>query len=231
MLILKSFFRKKTTKIYYVIYTLIFLCIVLLLFAKDVFRQKNEESHKNCFLVVKNIDNADELKSDIITDIQKIIIADVDNQEIYLLTDSNYDLKENEVVLPSFYKDMVDEEEFNLSINNNTESLLIKDYYDSENMFLLYISKDKYNELELYSNNSFIIRIKEWDKNFANFITYLRNKYDSNNVLGYDDISNKDYSGYIFIVKIFLIVLIILFLVTLIITSINIINDDNEKNY
>ena len=81
MLLLKEFFRKKTTKIYFVILTIIFLGItVFFCFAGYYEKLYNDSIKKNsAFIMLSEKDHYEELnKSNILFDIQRGLIFEPD---------------------------------------------------------------------------------------------------------------------------------------------------------
>lgn len=230
MLILKSFFRKKTTKIYLIIYTFIILILMLLVFTKNVLIQKENELHNGTFIAIKNFDISKYNNKENLNKVLKTTIIQNKVGEEYLLIINN-DLKDNEVIISSLLKEKFkNNREFEINNNNQTIKFIIKDFDDNiKYLFLIKVSVETYNKYYDFSNERTIITFKNW-LNIQDDVNNLRKIYGDENVFPYYLIGNTNYKNFVTVINILLIVLIFLFIIVLIIANFNIIQDENKKN-
>lgn len=232
MLIYKSFFRKRTTRIYLIIYTLIILIICLLLSVRTILEKKQQELYygSNILISVNDIEKIENIKN--IDKIYKAINVTIgDYNEMIMIYDEKYKVDNHYIVIPNIYKEQFKiNDTINIYINNNRIELVIKDYDDIiGNSDIVYVSE---YIIEAYTNtqdNLYLITLKDWEKE-DNVIKEL-NKIDNITDINIrKNNSSNSYTTFIKILNVMLIVIMILFIVVLLITSFNIIEDEKKKN-
>ena len=232
MLIFKSFFRKKTTKVYFVVYALIILGLILLVFTRNVLINKENESYKGSFLEIKNFDESKLKSKKNIDNITKALSIQNKMTVSYILIPDD-SLKRNETIISSKFKEQVklnDEIEIENEINNEIITLNISGFSEEiYNEYIMYISSELFNKYNNSDSERYIITFKSW-LNYDDEISEFRKIFSAENVFPHYYKGNGEYRDYITVVNVLLIVLIILFAIVLIVTNFNIIQDENKKN-
>lgn len=230
MLIYKSFLRKKTTKIYIIIYSLISLSLILLIFTKNILINKENESYRGSFFEIKNFDISKLNNKKNIDNIEQAVSI-IDNTNLAHIYISDNELKDNEIIISSKLKEEINiNDEVEIEFNKKTINFIVKDYFEEiKYPYLMYISSKVYNECSNSLNKRHIITLRNW-LNWQNDEDNFRKTYGEENVIPHSYKNNTNYTNFITIVNIFIIVLIILFVIVLIVTNFNIIQDENKKN-
>lgn len=171
MLFVKSFYRKKSTKIFIALFTLLLFGLMYLINSKHNYYLLIKNNFSESFIYMKTQDRYDFSK---INNIKKQSES-LFNGLYYAIIDEN--LKSNEVILPIYMKKM-DENTFSYSTSVDSVDLYIKDYYQSKMSPIIYVSKEKFYELRntLDDNYGYIIFIDDWAKN-ESVINFLKKTY------------------------------------------------------
>ncbi|MCM1052673.1 MAG: hypothetical protein NC483_01670 [Ruminococcus sp.] len=223
-MIYKSFFRKKTTKIYVFIITLILTAIFLLVINKNHYIELYNNNYKGSFISVAS--NKEDL--DVIKKIKEVkIIGEgitIDNK-IFMV---DYNLKDSEVKISDFYSSSdFPDKIISLELENYSKDLdIIGSHEYSSSLFK--ISNSTMKEIASYGDKTYVLDLKDWTKDYK-----IRTKISE---LGEFDISasrkyksNINYEPTIILTKIFIILSIILFAIILIVTIVNIFEDEKKK--
>lgn len=232
MLIYKSFFRKKTTKIYLVIYSLIILVIGLLLSSKMILSEKQQELYygSNILIYINEIEKLNNVKN--IDKIYKAIRVNVDGyNEMVMVYDEKYNVDNYDIVIPNIYKEQFKINDIiKVNFNNMILEFVVKEY---DNMIgnndILYVSGDVIEAYKKEQENSYLITLKDW--NMEDETVKELNKM--NNIKDMSiriNNSSNSYTTFINILNVMLIVIMVLFIIVLVITSFNIIEEENKKN-
>ncbi len=230
MLILKSFFRKKTTRTYFAIYTLLLLVLMVLLCTKIVLEDKENSLYNGSYIIVNSSDNEKLKEIKNIKDIKETIVIKEDYDNYVLVYNRNYELNNNEVIISSKLKESINiNENIDIVLNDLNMTLLVKNYENNNTYNIFYISNELYDKLKNVSSTSFIITLKNWQK-YENTLQELRKYYKSDNVMIYYNKDNSSYETFIIVVNVILIALFILFSIVLIMTCFNLIEDEKIKN-
>ena len=219
ILILKSFFRKKTTIIFLIIYTLIIISLLGLFYGLKVLNVKEKENYRGAFIYINS------------TDISKLRnINNINSYKYGLKLDNEYDfaiynenLKNNEIIIP----DLISQDDNNITLANTNISFIVKG--KNESALLYEISKEKYDSLKDNYDTVLIVYLDDYLKSEKTVVDIKKEFNNEETSL----ITNKhkyDYSKYIFIVKVFIIVILLLFGIIVFFTSFNIIEEEKEKN-
>ena len=227
MLVYISFIRKKITKIYLLIYTLLLIALFVLLFASKNFEKLENNTYEGSFIELKS-DNITELKK--INNIKDYFLAlklKDGFEEIYLIGDN--ELKENEIILPKRFQSSLDEEQTVELELNKTYEFNIKNFDSDKNNFsFVNVARQIIEDNKSFSH-SYIIILNNWLKKDKT-IQKLEDKYGIDNVVFQSHSSSENYETYINIVKVLILVLLFIFIIILLTTCFNIVQDEYKKN-
>lgn len=229
MLIYKSFFRKKTTHIYFIVYTLIIFVICLLLSAKNILEIKDRELHYGSYLLIQtdNIDRVNDNRN--VSKVYEALEVKVDNDyySLVLINNEEYKIKGNNAIIsPIYMSEYKENDKIIITIDSHQMELNVYSY-DSKKGYndVIFVS----NELvQQYKSNKYLITLKDWNKK-QDIINFL-NDNDIETIYVRENMENNSIQTFITIINISMIVLIILFCIILVITSLNIVEDENKKN-
>ena len=227
MLVYISFIRKKITKIYFLIYTLLLIALFVLLFASKNFEILENNTYEGSFIELKS-DNLNELKK--INNIKDYFLAlklKDGFEEIYLI--GNNELTENEIILPNHFQNSLSKEEPVELELNKTYEFNIKNFDSNKNNFSFVNVSKKIIEDNKSFSHSYIIILNNWLKKDKT-IKKLEDKYGIDNVVFQSHSSSENYETYINIVKVLILVLLFIFIIILLTTCFNIVQDEHKKN-
>lgn len=228
MILLKSFFRKKTIKNYFIIFLLTFTLIFTSCFLKRFYIDKQNELYKTSYFYfdVKDID-VDEIKYD---NIKEVFLGIRDsNYNIFVKSDK---VSDNEIIVPNEreHPSLKEIYHVNESFLLDETELKIKEVINFDNLY--YISA---NNLEKIKNNDvntvYIVTLKSYlPEEQIKTEDFLRNKFNiipdfKNNAQG-----RRDYLGRINMINLFVIICVIFFSIVFVITLINIVVDEQKTN-
>ncbi len=227
MLVYISFIRKKITKIYFLIYTLLLIALFVLLFASKNFEKLENNTYEGSFIELKS-DNLNELKK--INNIKDYFLAlklKDGFEEIYLI--GNNELTENEIILPNHFQNSLSKEEPVELELNKTYEFNIKNFDSNKNNFsFINVARQIIEDNKSFSH-SYIIILNNWLKKDKT-IKKLEDKYGIDNVVFQSHSSSENYETYINIVKVLILVLLFIFIIILLTTCFNIVQDEHKKN-
>lgn len=233
MLIFKSFFRKKTTKIYLVVYTLIIFIICLLLSVREFLEIKQRELYigSNILISTENIKELEHINN--IKKIYKAVKIKIDNyNEMIMINNDKYKIYNNDIIIPNLYKEnyRINDKLICYYKDNTKIEFKVKDYDTfTNNSDIVYVSKEIINKYSTEHDNLYLITLKNWEKKdyFMEEIKKINNIDEINIRIN----NNGDsYITFINTLNVMLIIILILFIIVLIITSYNIIDDEEKKN-
>lgn len=225
-MIYKGFCRKKSTKLYIIIYTLLIIGISVLILGRNYYISKENELHKNDFLLVENKTNIDLSKIPNIQDYNKSIYMNEYN--IVLLPSNN--LKDNEIIISNNLSDKIIDNEF-MELNYAEKKLKLKVIEASEELKMncILTSKDLLNKLyKEKDSNYYALNLKNWLK-YNKTIDILKNEYEMPSLF-YINSSDDNYTDTFNVITIFLILFLFIFIVVGLLTSFNIIRDEKRNN-
>ena len=234
MLILKSFLRKKTTKTYFIIYTLILSALFLLFYVHYSLDEKENDLYYGSFIEIKDedISKAKDIKE--IKEIKKAIkISEFDDSQYYFLCDSDYNLVNNRVIISNDYReDIKINDILDIEGDNNTYRFIVDRFNDKKNSTnKIYVSKEMYNEmLKKNEKETNLIILNRWKREYNDAMYQLNKIFEPSNVRPFLCAGDSRYEAFITISYVFIWVLIVLFGIVLVITCFNIIQDEEKKN-
>ena len=231
MLILKSFIRKKTTKTYFMIYTLILSALFLLFYVHYSLDEKENDLYYGSFIEIKDedISKAKDIKE--IKEIKKAIkISEFDDTQYYFLYNRDYNLVNNRIIISNDYgEDIIINEVLDIEGDNKTYQFIVDRINNEKNK--IYVSKEMYNEmLKNNEKETNLIILNRWKKQYNDAMYQLNKIFDPSNVRPNFSAGDSRYEAFITTSYVFIWVLIVLFGIVLVITCFNIIQDENKKN-
>lgn len=229
MLIFKSFLRKKTTKTYLLIYTIILSTLFTLFITKNIMVELENNNYNGSFIEIEDDGSININKLDNIDKIYHAVYIKENYNKVFFINDDSYNLKNNEIIIPIKYqKEMQVNDELELEIANNTYKFIVKDFLNSKNDNVFIVSSNIIKENDNL-DKSYLLVLKNWLKKDKTF-DEIRDNYKNVNISSYFYTSNDSYTTFITIINILLSILIFLFAIILIVTCFNIIQDEKKKN-
>ena len=229
MLIFKSFLRKKTTKTYLLIYTIILSTLFTLFITKNIMVELENNNYNGSFIEIEDDGSININKLDNIDKIYHAVYIKENYNKVFFINDDSYNLKNNEIIIPIKYqKEMQVNDELELEIANNAYKFIVKDFLNSKNDNVFIVSSNIIKENDNL-DKSYLLVLKNWLKKDKTF-DEIRDNYKNVNISSYFYTSNDSYTTFITIINILLSILIFLFAIILIVTCFNIIQDEKKKN-
>lgn len=227
MLIFKSFFHKKTTKIYICLLSILFLILLLINSFRLYYSQLLQleyDTNSSYFITINKDDISKVYDSEFIKN-PVLGLNLLYNDGFYLFTGYSTSLNLNELIVQNDYF-------FNNNILIENKYSISDIYYDNIIDYDCVISYDLYQQL--YSSSSEVtikFSISNW-KYIEILEQELKNifEYDINFVYDYSEEFDYNLNNIIFYINIFMILLFLIVLATVIIVFINILWDDNKIN-
>jgi len=236
MLIFKSFFRKKTTKVYLTLFSLLLFSIILLLSFKEYYVSLLKENYKESYLGLvadkKEINKLKKIKN--IDNISEYLIGDINSDIEYLTLKSNDELKNNEIILSDhFISKYKINDIINVKINDFVYEFRVKDIKEIQLREAL-ISKEYY---ELLNNKStkyeYHLTLNNWiqKEKIIKKLNKSINILDDYGLTVFNSGENKtNINNILAIINITLGVIIIIFFLIYIVSILNTLTDENKSN-
>jgi len=237
MLIFKSFIRKKTTKVYLILFSLLLSSIFLLLSFKGYYIMRLKENYKGSYIGIvmdkNNFSKLNKIKN--IDNITTFLVGDIKSEYIdYLVLNSSLNLKDNEIILSEhFISEYEIKDNLNVIINNEDTKFIVKDFTEG-NVREAFISKALYEKLyNLSSKLEYHLTLEDWsfkDKTIKELTKKIA--IDDNYGLTVFNISekNSNINNIMAILNLILGVIIFIFFIIYVICIINTIVDEKNIN-
>ena len=228
-MLLKSFWRKRSMKIYFMIYLLLGLVLSILMFTKNFYTQLDNKNYNGSFLYFMGDKNSlEKLKK--IANVKKInrgIKAKINSFEVIFI-ECDLEIADNSILVPEFFR-----EEIKIGTKLEEMNLIVEGYYNSpNNNYLFLINKNTFETLvKDKQKTGFIIDLKVWTKR-NHTVKTIEQKIrtdDFSTFIKKNDTLNYDYIILAF--HVFIVILIIAFMFILIVTSINVIEDEKKNDF
>lgn len=223
-MILKSFYRKRTTKIYFIILVLIMCAFATIVIGRNKYIDEYNKNYDNSFIYVES---AKSLSLDHVEHVSKVEEA-IKSGFFYYMLDKNI-IDHKEAIIPSFFKKSYPRNSF---IEEEDNSFVVKGFYDMPYMMpIVYINEDVFKEISSKKNKKgYILKIDSWIE-YDEVVKYIT-KNTKSEAWGFEiNKSNVDYSQLIDNFTLYSYIIIAIFILVIIITLYNVTNDQKEKEY
>ncbi len=232
-MIIKSFFHKKTTRVYVIITILFALTISLSFNYKNYYKYVINENFKGTYFSMSK-DEYEQYYDKIIKDyelskVMKVnsIKSDKSDMQVEFFIDDS--LKDGEVgVTKYFIDDNNDYSNMYLSLINYD----LKRIYDYELDYRIFAINEKtFNDLNVEFSSIYVFGLGDWSK-IREFGDYCEEKYDITFSFASNSKAESSYNfiKYIKILEIIPIILGFIYIILFIVMTINIIFEDKNKN-
>ncbi len=222
MIIYKSFLRKKSTKIYIVIFTLLFSLITFSFLAKGYFINYVNSKYKGSYIEVETLDDIEKIDS----------IKNVNNYRSgikyeNILFISNDDLKNDETIIKDSSND---DKSIEIELDNKVFELNVVDHH-SGHFDEVIISNELYNKISDINNlKTYRIYLYDWlnhDKTYEK----IKERINCHEIVSFEHSEfNRDPHSIIVIFNIAILLITILSVIVVSISIQNVIIDETKKN-
>ncbi len=232
MLILKSFFRKKTTKNYIIIFTSIYFIMFILLLFKGYYIGLNNDANKNSYIYIDNEQDFEILKRfKDIDNIEEGCLVNIDNQEYIFIKDDS--LKNNEIVVPNYSEDLNVNDTLDFNYGKYSNLFVVKNKQEDNYNFRFYsVNSEQFNKI-LGEEDSSLIKIftlKNWLKSNS-ILKNMNKEMVGNTVIFNSRASMANFEGIINLLNVFIVLCIIVFIILLFLSIFNIYMNDKKNNF
>lgn len=227
-MILKSFFRKKSTKIYFVIIVLLFTILNILVIIKNSYIKKENYYHRQSYIIVDNKYKLNLTKIPNVQSITKVKSAKLNELDLNVVLFPNLNLAENEIIISNEYKDIFFTKSIiTINYEGKETKFKVKEYSSDIARDCILINPSVINELDkIKYDNLYVLNLNNWLK-FENTQKEI-SKLNLDMIYSQCKLGERDYRGFYSIICVFLVLFIIAFAIIGLGTIINIIKD--EKN-
>ena len=232
MLILKSFFRRKTTRNYIIIFTSIYFIMFILLLFKGYYIGLNNIANKNSYIYMDNEQDFEILKRfKDIDNIEDGCLVNIDNQEYIFIKDDS--LKNNEIVVPSYSEDLNVNDTLDFNHGKYSNLFVVKNKQEDKYNFRFYsVNSKQFNKI-LGEEDSSLIKIftlKNWLKSNS-LLKNMNKEMVGNTVIFNSRASMANFEGIINLLNVFIVLCIIVFIILLFLSIFNIYMNDKKNNF
>ena len=232
MLILKSFFRKKTTKNYIIIFTSIYFIMFILLLFKGYYIGLNNDANKNSYIYIDNAQDFEILKRfKDIDNIEEGCLVNIDNQEYIFIKDDS--LKNNEIGVPNYSEDLNVNDTLDFNYGKDSNLFVVKNKQEDNYNFRFYsVNSEQFNKI-LGEEDSSLIKIftlKNWLKSNS-LLKNMNKEMVGNTVIFNSRASMANFEGIINLLNVFIVLCIIVFIILLFLSIFNIYMNDKKNNF
>ena len=232
MLILKSFFRRKTTRNYIIIFTSIYFIMFILLLFKGYYIGLNNDANKNSYIYIDNEQDFKILKRfKDIDNIEEGCLVNIDNQEYIFIKDDS--LKNNEIVVPSYSEDLNVNDTLDFNYGKYSNLFVVKNKQEDKYNFRFYsVNSEQFNKI-LGEEDSSLIKIftlKNWLKSNS-LLKNMNKEMIGNTVIFNSRASMANFEGIINLLNVFIVLCIIVFIILLFLSIFNIYMNDKKNNF
>ena len=233
MIFLKSFFRKKSIKIYLAIISIILFFLLFSISIKNYYLDLVNSNYEYSYIEFEYLGNIDDIKK--IKNINQVyegFSLRVDEGTYYFLINDYIGLNDFEIVADKY---IFPDQNIGSEVSFYSTNLIIKDLFENNSLYnVIYINSNTYKQLlSLLKPDSFIYRVTL--TNWLNEEKTIKNIEDNLKVSNLTTFLNKkeniNFESIIFIFQTAIIIFSIVFVIVLIVTYINIASDEKKKNY
>lgn len=232
MLILKSFFRRKTTRNYIIIFTSIYFIMFILLLFKGYYIGLNNDANKNSYIYIDNAQDFEILKRfKDIDNIEEGCLVNIDNQEYIFIKDDS--LKNNEIVVPNYSEDLNVNDTLDFNYGKDSNLFVVKNKQEDNYNFRFYsVNSEQFNKILGEEDNSLIkiFTLKNWLKSNG-LLKNMNKEMIGNTVIFNSRASMANFEGIINLLNVFIVLCIIVFIILLFLSIFNIYMNDKKNNF
>lgn len=232
MLILKSFFRRKTTRNYIIIFISIYFIMFILLLFKGYYIGLNNIANKNSYIYMDNEQDFEILKRfKDIDNIEDGCLVNIDNQEYIFIKDDS--LKNNEIVVPNYSEDLNVNDTLDFNYGKYSNLFVVKNKQEDNYNFRFYsVNSEQFNKI-LGEEDSSLIKIftlKNWLKSNS-LLKNMNKEMIGNTVIFNSRAALANFEGIINLLNVFIVLCIIVFIILLFLSIFNIYMNDKKNNF
>ena len=233
MIFLKSFFRKKSIKIYLAIISIILFFLLFSISIKNYYLDLVNSNYEYSYIEFEYLGNKDDIKK--IKNINQVyegFSLGLDEGNYYFLINDYIGLNDFEIVADKY---IFPDQNIGSEVSFYNTNLIIKDLFENSSLYnVIYINSNTYKQLlSLLKPDSFIYRVTL--SNWLNEEKTIKNIEDNLKVNNLTTFLNKkeniNFESIIFVFQTAIIIFSIVFIIVLVVTYINIVNDEKKKNY
>lgn len=233
MIFLKSFFRKKSIKIYLAIISIILFFLLFSISIKNYYLDLVNSNYEYSYIEFEYLGNKDDIKK--IKNINQVyegFSLRLDEGNYYFLINDYISLNDFEIVADKY---IFPDQNIGSEVSFYSTNLIIKDLFENNSLYnVIYINSNTYKQLlSLLKPNVFIYRVTL--TNWLNEEKTIKNIEDNLKVSNLTTFLNKkeniNFESIIFIFQTAIIIFSIVFIIVLVVTYINIASDEKKKNY
>lgn len=233
MIFLKSFFRKKSIKIYLAIISIILFFLLFSISIKNYYLDLVNSNYEYSYIEFEYLGNKDDIKK--IKNINQVyegFSLRLDEGNYYFLINDYIGLNDFEIVADKY---IFPDQNIGSEVSFYSINLIIKDLFENSSLYnVIYINSNTYKYLlSLLKPNVFIYRVTL--TNWLNEEKTIKNIEDNLKVNNLTTFLNKkeniNFESIIFVFQTAIIIFSIVFIIVLVVTYINIVNDEKKKNY
>lgn len=233
MIFLKSFFRKKSIKIYLAIISIILFFLLFSISIKNYYLDLVNSNYEYSYIEFEYLGNIDDIKK--IKNINQVyegFSLRVDEGTYYFLINDYIGLNDFEIAADKY---IFPDQNIGSEVSFYSTNLIIKDLFENNSLYnVIYVNSNTYKYLlSLLKPDSFIYRVTL--SNWLNEEKTIKNLEDNLKVSNLTTFLNKkeniNFESVILIFQTAIIIFSIVFIIVLVVTYINIVNDEKKKNY
>lgn len=233
MIFLKSFFRKKSIKIYLAIISIILFFLLFSISIKNYYLDLVNSNYEYSYIEFEYLGNIDDIKK--IKNINQVyegFSLRVDEGTYYFLINDYIGLNDFEIAADKY---IFPDQNIGSEVSFYSTNLIIKDLFENSSLYnVIYVNSNTYKYLlSLLKPNVFIYRVTL--TNWLNEEKTIKNIEDNLKVSNLTTFLNKkeniNFESIIFIFQTAIIIFSIVFIIVLVVTYVNIANDEKKKNY
>ncbi len=233
MIFLKSFFRKKSIKIYLAIISIILFFLLFSISIKNYYLDLVNSNYEYSYIEFEYLGNKDDIKK--IKNINQVyegFSLRLDEGNYYFLINDYISLNDFEIVADKY---IFPDQNIGSEVSFYNTNLIIKDLFENSSLYnVIYINSNTYKQLlSLLKPDSFIYRVTL--SNWLNEEKTIKNLEDNLKVSNLTTFLNKkeniNFESVILVFQTAIIIFSIVFIIVLVVTYINIVNDEKKKNY
>ena len=233
MLFLKSFFRKKSIKIYLTIISIILFFLLFSISIKNYYLDLVNSNYEYSYIEFEYLGNKDDIrKIKNINQVYEGFSLRVDEGNYYFLINDYIGLNDFEIAADKY---IFPDQNIGSEVSFYSTNLTIKDLFENSSLYnVIYINSNTYKQLlSLLKPDSFIYRVTL--SNWLNEEKTIKNLEDNLKVSNLTTFLNKkeniNFESVILVFQTAIILFSIVFVIVLVVTYINIVNDEKKKNY